>query len=82
MSDDPIVYLATAPNEPLARLWADVLAEAGVRSLVKAVGPGVGAWASAATLEHELYVLRSRLPEARALLEGLSAEDQEPGTHD
>lgn len=75
MADDPIVFLATAPNEPLARLWADVLAEAGIRSLVKAVGPGVGAWASAATMEHELHVLRSRLPEARAILEGLRTED-------
>ena len=69
MSDDPIVYLATAPNEPVARMWADLLAGAGIRSLVKAVGPGIGAWGSAATLEHELYVLRSRLAEARALLD-------------
>ena len=75
MPDDPIVFLATAPNEPLARLWADVLAEAGIRSLVKPIGPGVGAWASAATLEHELHVLRSRLPEARAVLAQLLAED-------
>lgn len=75
MTDDPIVYLATAPNEPLARLWADVLAEAGIRSLVKVVGPGVGAWASAATMEHELHVLRSRLPEASAAIEGLRTED-------
>lgn len=74
MPDDPIVFLATAPNEPLARLWADVLAEAGIRSLVKPIGPGVGAWASAATLEHEIHVLRSRLPEARAVLEDLGTE--------
>ena len=75
MPDDPIVLLATAPNEPLARLWADVLAEAGIRSLVKPIGPGVGAWASAATLEHELHVLRSRLAEAQEILEGLRTGD-------
>ncbi|MDP9365345.1 MAG: hypothetical protein M3Q10_14160 [Chloroflexota bacterium] len=74
MPDDPIVFLATAPNEPLARLWADVLAEAGIRSLVKPIGPGIGAWASAATLEHEIHVLRSRLPEARAVLEDLGTD--------
>ena len=71
MTDDPVVYLATVPNEPLARLWADVLAEAGIRTMLKPVGPGVGAWASAATLEHELYVLRSRLAEAEAIIRGL-----------
>ena len=77
MSDDPIVYLATAPNEPLARMWADLLAGAGIRALVKAVGPGIGAWGSAATLEHELYVLRSRLDDARALLD--AGEPGAPG---
>ena len=69
MSDDPIVYLTTAPNEPVARMWADLLAGAGIRAMVKAVGPGVGAWGSAATLEHELYVLRSRLAEAQAIVD-------------
>lgn len=77
MTDDPIVLLDTAPNEPLAQWWAAVLDEAGIRSLVKAVGPGVGAWASAAMLEHELHVLRSRLPEARAILQDLAAEEDE-----
>ena len=69
MTDDPIVFLATAPNEPLARMWADLLAGAGIRALVKVGGPGVGAWGSAATLEHELYVLQSRLTEARAIVD-------------
>ena len=69
MTDDPIVFLATAPNEPLARMWADLLAGAGIRALVKVGGPGVGAWGSAATLEHELYVLQSRLTEARGIVD-------------
>ena len=74
MTDDPVVYLATVPNEPLARMWADVLEEAGIRTMVKAVGPGIGAWASAATLEHELYVLRSQLPEAESVIRELERE--------
>ena len=68
MTDDPIVYLATVPNEPLARMYADVLEDAGIKTMVKAVGPGIGAWGSAFTLEHEIYVLRSRLPEAEAIV--------------
>ena len=73
--DDPIVYLATVPNEPLARMWADVLGDAGIRTMVKAVGAGIGAWGSAATLEHELFVLRSQLPEAEAVIRELEAEE-------
>ncbi len=75
MTDDPIVYLATVPNEPLARMWAEVLEDAGIRTMVKSLGGGIGAWGSAATLEHELYVLRSRLPEARQVLEALWTEN-------
>jgi hypothetical protein len=67
-SDDPVVYLATAPNEPIAQLWVEILADAGITAMMKPVGPGYGAWASAATFEHELYVLQSRLAEAEAVL--------------
>jgi len=75
VSDDPVVYLATAPNEPLARMWAEVLAEAGIRAMLKAAGPGLGAWGSAFSLEHELFVLGSRRAEAAAILAGLDAEE-------
>lgn len=74
MTDDPIVYLATAPNEPLTRMWADVLAEAGIRAVLKPVGPGIGAWGSAFSLEHELFVLRSRHTEAAAIVAALETE--------
>ncbi len=72
---DEIVLLTTAPNEPIARYWAEVLAEADIRTMVRAGGAGIGGWGSAATLEHELHVLRSRAPEARAILADLEAED-------
>lgn len=71
--DDPIVYLATVANEPLAALWAEVLEEAGIRTMRKPTGPGFGAWASAVTLEHDLYVLRSQLAEAEAIIRELQA---------
>lgn len=74
MTDDPLVFLATAPNEPLAEMWVDVLAEAGIRAMLKPGGPGAGAWGSAFSFEHELFVLRSRQAEAAAILAGLDAE--------
>lgn len=71
MTDDPIVYLATVANEPLARMWAETLEAAGIRVVVKPTGPGYGAWGAATTLEHELFVLRGQLPAAEALIREL-----------
>jgi hypothetical protein len=72
MSDD-LAFLVTAPNEPLARLWEQLLIEAGIPVLVRPGGPGAGAWASVATFEHELYVRASDLERAREII----AEDDE-----
>lgn len=75
MSDDPIVYLVTAANEPMAQMWADILKDAGIQTMLKPIGPGVGAWASAATFEHEIFVLRSQHARAEELL----ADEQTDG---
>ena len=71
MEDDPIVYLATVPNEPLALMFAEALEDAGIRTMVKAAGPGFGGWGSAATFEHELYVLQSQFAGAEEILREL-----------
>jgi len=73
--DDPVVFLTSAPNEPLAQLWTSLLEESGVRVLMKPGGAGIGGWGSAATLEHELYVLRSRLEEARRIIDDLERNE-------
>jgi len=81
MSDDPIVFLAIAPNEPLAQMWAEWLRQAGIKTMLKPLGPGLGAWASAATFEHEVFVLGSQLAAARAMLEDFvfGEEEEENG---
>ncbi|HET8524191.1 MAG TPA: hypothetical protein VFL82_13230 [Thermomicrobiales bacterium] len=70
-SDEPIVYLATAPNEITAQMWLEALRDAGIRAMAKPLGPGMGAWASVATMEHALYVLQSHYEEARDLISGI-----------
>lgn len=76
--DDPIVYLTTMPNEPLAQMWAETLRQNGIEVLVRPGGPGAGAWGSSFTFEHELHVLRSQHPAALQLLDELnSPEDEE-----
>lgn len=67
MSDD-IRYLMTAPNEPMARLWEQVLQEAGIPVLVRPGGPGAGAWGSVATFEHGLFVREGDLERAREII--------------
>jgi hypothetical protein len=67
MSDD-IRYLMTAPNEPMARLWEQVLQDAGIPVLVRPGGPGAGAWGSVATFEHGLYVREGDLERAREII--------------
>ncbi|MBA2248160.1 MAG: hypothetical protein H0W23_08530 [Chloroflexia bacterium] len=70
-SDGPLVWLATAPNEPEAQMWAETIRGDGVPVFVKAGGPGVGAWASASSFEHELFVRERDLFKARRISRSL-----------
>ena len=67
MSDD-ITFLMTAPNEPMARFWEDLLVDAGIPVLVRPGGPGAGGWGSVATFAHDLYVRRDDLARAREIV--------------
>ncbi|MCD6033416.1 MAG: putative prokaryotic signal transducing protein [Thermomicrobiales bacterium] len=76
MSDDQeITFLLTAPNEPMARFWEDVLADADIPALVRPGGPGAGGWGSVATFSHDLYVRRSDLDRAREIIAEDDAEE-------
>ncbi len=85
MDDDAgeIVWLATAPNEPIGAMWAEDLRGAGIPVLLRPGGPGFGAWGSVAVFEHHLYVRAPDLPRARALLQELAADgDDGPAPDD
>ena len=73
------MFLMTAPNEPMARFWEDVLVDAGIPVLLKPGGPGAGGWGSVATFEHELYVRRDDLDRAREIVaeDGDTESDEE-----
>jgi hypothetical protein len=66
----------TAPNEPMARYWEDVLVDAGIPVLVRPGGPGAGGWGSVATFAHDLYVREDDLARAQEIV----AEDVETET--
>ena len=65
---EPIVHLATAPNQAVAAMWAELLGRQGIRTMVKPLGPGFGALGTNAPLEHVLYVLAPDLQRARRIL--------------
>ena len=65
---EPIVHLATAPNELVAEMWRDELRRAGIRALAKALGPGFGAFGTNVPLDHALYVAAPDLESARRIL--------------
>jgi hypothetical protein len=78
VSDD-IAFLMTAPNEPMARFWEDVLHDAGIPVLVRPGGPGAGGWGSVATFVHDLYVRQDDLGRAREIVaEDAGGEFDEP----
>jgi hypothetical protein len=73
--DDDLAFLITAPNEPLARFWEEILVAEGIPVLVRPGGPGAGAWGSVATFEHAIYVRKSDLERALAIV--AADEDQQ-----
>jgi hypothetical protein len=68
---DEIVWLITAPNEPEALMWADTIRATGVAVFVRPGGPGVGAWASVSSFEHDLLVRGKDLVPARRIVREL-----------
>lgn len=69
-SDDvDILQIAHASSELEALMWSEMLKDAGLHVLVRSGGPGAGAWGSAATFDHYLYVRADQYDQACAILE-------------
>ena len=64
-----LVRLGVWESEPLARLAAARLQEAGIVCTVQPLGVGPGGWGMAANLPHALYVQPSEEEAARILLD-------------
>ena len=68
MKDDPLIKIGVAGSEPIALMWQEILAQHGIRSMVKAAAGGAHAL-SPVPGPHYFYVLASEEKRARALLE-------------
>ena len=68
---DPLVLLATAPNEPVALMWKEILESEGIPSMVKRNAPAWLLYAQSVMLPCELYVLASQQEKAKEILDSL-----------
>jgi hypothetical protein len=73
--DADIVYLVTAGSEIEAMMWQDALRAEGITVLLRQGGPGMGAWASAATFEHKIFVRADQRDAALNILQGAAHQD-------
>ena len=68
LSKEPLVYIATAPNEPLARMWAGILEDEGIDSLVKSIDLSAAWYMPFNYSNNEIHVLASQAEKAREIL--------------
>ena len=66
--DEPIVYIATAPNELIAKMWSGILEEHGIRCLLKGGGLQAAMYASPLAVDWDVHVLESQAEKALEVL--------------
>jgi len=66
--NDPLVHIATAPNEAVAGMWQGILSEQGIRSLVKGADLKAAMYALPFNLQCEILVLASDAERAKEIL--------------
>ena len=73
---EPLVHVATAPNELVAAMWAGILAEEGIDSFIKGGDWYMGAAIPFSSLSHEIHVLESKAEKAKLILEPLIRDSE------
>lgn len=74
--EDELVLLGVAGSEVEAGMWNQALQSVGIKALVRPGGPGAGAWASAASFEHQVYVRADQLDDAQQVLQITAHDDR------
>ncbi|MDD5038689.1 MAG: DUF2007 domain-containing protein [Dehalococcoidales bacterium] len=65
---EALVLVATAPNEPIARMWAGILENEGIHSLIQHHGMRSAQYASPLFSQCKIYVLASQAEKAKEIL--------------
>ena len=78
--DEPLVHIATAPDEVMASLWKEVLEDEGIRSMVKRSDLAAAMYSLPFNTQCEVHVLASDAERAKEILESLEEENQSSET--
>ena len=65
---DPLVIVATAPNEPLAMMWAGILEDKGIHSLVRGRDLRAAMYTPSLLSHSDVLVLASQVEKAKQIL--------------
>jgi hypothetical protein len=76
-NNEPMVYVATAPNEQIAFLWAGILEENGVHCVLKSDNLRSAMYVLTINHFYTIYVLESSAPRARSILAPLAETHKE-----
>jgi len=75
--DEPIVHVATAPNEPVARMWAGIREDNGIRCMAKRSGLRTAAYAYTFDQPCTIHVLSSEAERASQILIDLDEDNRD-----
>jgi hypothetical protein len=75
---EPLVHIATAPDEVLASLWKGILEEEGIPSLIRRSDLTAAMYVLPGNTQCEIHVLASEAQRARGILDSLQEVDQHP----
>jgi hypothetical protein len=67
-TDEPLEYVATAPNEIIAKMWEGLLKERGITSLLTAGDAAVGGYGPILSVPVKIHVLASKVKHAKKIL--------------
>jgi len=67
--DEPLVYIATAPNESVANMWAGILEEHGIHCLLKSANLRAAMYAFTYNMTCQIHVLASQAERAKEILD-------------
>jgi hypothetical protein len=65
---EPLVHIATAPNEPIAMMWKEILEEEGIHSIIKGEDLTAAMYIPSGLFQCRIHVLASQAEKAKQIL--------------
>jgi hypothetical protein len=65
---EPLENIAIAPNEPIAKMWQEILEEEGIHSLIKSADLTASMYVPTGLFQCKIYVLASQAEKAKTIL--------------